>query len=271
MTSLTHTSLHALIMFLCAANLTTTAMEIEQLQPHNTRSTINAIVYFHPTKPASYATEQQIAYLNGKGIATPTLPIVRQVSLVKVLEADETTTNWLEKPTQCVQKYEETELKKQQLSFGQGIHKGLAIQNKTFPRFLPAELLFNCSNNSKINLTIEQFPVHITLASENNFLTEHEQSMVQFFRDPSLSLSQSDLTQHVSTGLLNKNIVPVILSFANPITQEEDLIYAERAAYSHGKKGCKNMSVFITRLAKKQISPNPSVYKYLFNRQLNGK
>jgi len=271
MTTIIKKTLSTLTLPVLMVTLTTLGMEIEQFQPHNTRSTINAIVYFHPTKPASYATDQQITYLNEKGITKPTLPIIRHVSHVKVLETDGTTTNWLEKPTQCVQKYEETELKQKHLSFGQGIHQGLAIQNKTFPRFLPTELLFNCSNNSKITLSIEQYPVHITFASENNFLTEHEQSMLQFFRNPSSYSSQNDLAQHVSAGLLNKNIVPVILSFIDPITQEEDHIYAERAAYNHGKKGCPNMSVFITRLVRKQTSPNRSVHKYLFNRQINGK
>ena len=75
-------TLATLILPILAANFM--AMGMEKEQSKNVRPLIKAIVYLNPEKPAFYATNKQLEFLNEKGIATPILPIVREVAEVKV-------------------------------------------------------------------------------------------------------------------------------------------------------------------------------------------
>lgn len=236
------------------------------------RPTIKTKVYFNPNKPAFYATNNQIKYLNSKGIPTPANLVLREVLKAEVVEDDGSITNWKQQPTKSVKKYETALLKQQQLSFDKNIAKGLAIKNKTFPGFLPVESSFNCTNSSKMNRTIEQFLTEITFASEGVFHIEQNICMVQFFKDPTGSSSQHDLHKHVETGLLNKKISTVPLTFENPFTNEYVVIETEKTEYSHGKNGCPDITVFVQRMANQKIDlQKTSVHGYIFNRQLNGK
>lgn len=258
-------AIHAIILPFFMANLTTNAMQMVPCP------TIQTKVYFHPTKAAFYATDENIKYLNKKGIATPTNPILREVLKAEVTEADGTITDWKQNPTKAIKNYEEAQIKQQNLSFNQALPKNLALQNKTFPRFLPLESSFNCTNGSKINRTIEDFPTQITFESTNNFSKEQDQCSLQFFKNPDVASCQHDLHKHVDAGLLTKKITPVNLIFTNPFTGQEDIVVAEKIKYSHGKNGIQNNTKCIIRMIEEQTFAHPNVHNGLFKRQIDGK
>lgn len=236
-----------------------------------TRPTIKANVYFNPHKPAFYATDEHIKYLNNKGIPTPANPVLREVLKAEVLENDGSITDWTKQPTKAVKNYETALTKKKHLSFGKNIAQGLEIENKTFPRFLPVESSFNCTNGSKISWTIEKFPTETLCSSKSSFHIEQNNCMVAFFNNPGSNASQADLRKYVEAGLLNKKIVPITLMFQNPFTNQHDIAVAERAEYSHGKNGSPNITAFIQRMAREKIDKKTSVHRYVFNRQMNGR
>lgn len=258
MSPFTKTPLRILIVSCAITHCITSAMET------TSHPTIHAKVSFNPTKLPFYATDDHIKHLNNKGIKTPIQPIIREISTVEVIETDGTTTNWKNNIPRSIKNYEKQLLKQQNPSFGQ-------IDNKTFPPFLPIELSHNCSNGSKISLIIEHFPVQITFASQNNFSAEQSQCILQFFQNPSRASLQSDLKKHVASKVLNKNPIPVILTFIDPITHQLGTIHADRAEYTHGPNGCPDYNTFVRSITTKQIYPQKSVYQYLLTRQINGK
>lgn len=245
---------------------------IHSMEP-TTRPTIKTKVYFNPDKPAFYATDEQIQYLNTKGIPTPANPVVREVIKAEVIESDGSVTNWKQQPTKSIKMYEES-LTQEPLTFEQKRQQAKAIQEKTFPKYLPVESSFNCTNGSKMSRTIAQFPTEITFESENVFHEEQNQCMVQFFTNQNLSYqSQQDLRKHIQAHRLDERIIHLpALRLRNTRTNQPTFLIQELPEYSHGKNGCPDISVFVQRMAGQNINlKQTSVHKHVFNRQINGK
>lgn len=225
-----------------------------------TRPTIKTTIYFDPTQPARYATNEHITYLNEKGIPTPTHPIVRDVVKAEVTESNGKITNWREQPSNAIKKYETTKLNQQHLSFEQRLQKQSAINNKTFPAYLPVELVNFCSNGSTFSLNIDEYHVEITVQSKEKFYLEHTQRMSEFYEDPVSRLSSSERKKLIKNGTLTKIIEPIEIMPNFTIVIKGCM---------HGQKGCRNNEKFIKRLCVKKISPhNNSAYRYTINRAL---
>jgi len=252
-------TLATLILPILAANFM--AMGMEKEQSKNVRPLIKAIVYLNPEKPAFYATNKQLEFLNEKGIATPILPIVREVAEVKVSESNGSTTNWLQQPTISIKDYEKEQLKRKTLSFGQQLHNNLNLESKTFPKYLPVELSFNCSNNSKIGLTIDTFPVQVTFASNKNFETEQNNCMEKFYYGAwTQELSKSEIQQLTTDGRIDSttmtrsfvgNLIPPIT--VNVITHKEESYASEQGCYQ--------------KIIDNKIHPHKNTFHYLKRRE----
>jgi len=223
----------------------------------NDHPTIKAIVYFKNKHSISYATEKQFKYLNDKGIATPILPIIRKIKQVKVLEANGSTTNWLEEPTKAIEKYEHSNGN----SFEQNLQKNLAIQNKTFPRFLPLELSFNCTNHSKINLVIEKFPVQITFASDNDFDKEQQKYLSHFFKSPLCGLEKEAKDKLLCSQILNITFKDIMLP------QNAIVLPNAIKVYHHGINGCANNEAYIQSMVNNKTK-NQNIALFLKNREM---
>jgi hypothetical protein len=231
--------------------------------------------------PASYATKEQIEYLNKKGI-TPILPIVNQVHKAVVWEGNKKT-NWCkELPHTIVQHFQErlgNELNNNPTFFPKNQNPKLlftrlmeqAYNQCTFPNILPSELALNYDNGAQISLTIGGFPAEITLQCKGDFRKEYELTLKSFFADPfatygmhPASSEEEELAQEqnieelIDAELVSEQIRGIALNNQGllfleamdfPTTDFPNIV----ADYIHGKNGCPNRETFVRSLIDAKI------------------
>jgi hypothetical protein len=243
--------------------LLTLACSIAPMHAMNEAPTIKAIICFADTgKNVRYATTDNLSYLAEKGLAQPTLPIVKNIAEVRVIENNKTI-NWLDTVPQQVRSFEQDKVKRQNLSFGKSLTANLAINNKTFPQYLPIELIQNCCNGSKITLNLGDYIVQATVQGETDLPVEHKKSMKRFFEHPKTGLSLSERDSLVESQILAKD--PLTIAIGNFIPLTIDL-------YIHGDNGYNCNEKITKELCKKTIAAhNNSMHKFVTNRQLGMK
>ncbi|HLJ31131.1 MAG TPA: hypothetical protein VKU36_01720 [Candidatus Babeliales bacterium] len=141
---------------------------------------------------------------------------------------------------------------------------------QAFPRFLPVELAFNCTNGSHISLTIGGFPTEITFQSKKNFYEEHQKSLSCFFQDASSICQKEAVPELVDAGLLQKQEVVEYFIFDHPVMLQEIRVPVLTTQYIHGPKGCSNEKTFVKPLIDAKVSPDKSMFKSLIHRELTG-
>src|SRR5262249_16946782 len=136
----------------------------------------------------------------------------------------------------------------------------LMLENNTklppFPDSIPAQLLWNLTTNSTLELTVHGHPVKLIckknpLINNTEFHEQFNLRMNKFYNYPSSVICNNPTKELIPAGIL----IETILDSHTNIDADGDTTTITRCSYTWGPNGCSNEKKFALITAKDALAP----------------